>query len=151
MSEHDLAAQTYERIIQHYGDDLNPAQLPPSHRTVLLVWNVHGILGNGGFQFLLEIDLPGDAEFLFVRQAYVTIGSQGACDAFDKAFAVFPKSIPPRDIPQRLKLWKSKYSLRDALTNDDAPDAMYFHAMDDVIACLTAYIQQHQQEFDGLG
>jgi hypothetical protein len=133
MADDDLAGATFDRILKQHGEGADPLKMPQSHRTAMLVYHSHGILGNGGFQFLFEGDFPGDPEFLLTRQAYKTIGAVAASAAFDKAFAVFPNSTPPADIDHRLKTWQSKYKLKDAIKDKSSPDAMYFATMDGVM------------------
>src|SRR5690606_34954955 len=106
--------------------DVDPSKIPKSHQTVMLVHHSYGILGNGGFQYLFEGDFTGDPELLLTRQAYKTIGATDASAAFEKAFAVFPNATPPDNIDRRLEMWRSKYKLSDAWTDDSSPDSMYF-------------------------
>ncbi len=117
------------------------------HRTVALVYHAHGIIGNCGFQYLFEGDFSGDPEFLLTRQAYKTIGATRASSAFDRAFAVFPKSTPPKDIARRLEMWSAKYSLMDVFKDKQSPDAMYFDAMDDTVQLLEKYIKNNLAAF----
>ena len=116
----------------------------------MLVYHSHGIIGNGGFQYLFEGDFPGDPDFLLTRQAYKTIGASDASAAFEKAFAVFPDSTPPADINRRLKMWQSRYNLMDAIKDKSSPDSMYFSAMNGVVEKLNAYIRSHEADFASL-
>lgn len=150
MVSADVADSTFRRIIRKHGRDVDPSKIPKPEQTVMLVYHAHGILGNGGFQYLFEGDFPGDPEFLLTRQAYKTIGAAEASLAFNKAFAVFPTSAPPADIDRRLEMWQSKYNLRESLTDDTSPDALYFAAMDGVMEKLNAYIEANEAEFSGL-
>lgn len=150
MSDGDLADATFHRILKQHGDDVDPSKVPKPQQTVLLVYHSHGILGNGGFQYLFEGDIPGDPEFLLTRQAYKTIGAKNASTAFEKAFSVFPNSTPPADIERRLEMWQSRYNLGESLTDDSSPDSMYFAAMDDVMEKLNAYIEANEAEFASL-
>src|SRR5262245_12215143 len=103
MTDIDLADTTFKRILKQYGDKVDPSKIPKPQQTVMLVYHSHGIIGNGGFQYLFEGDFPGDPGFLLTRQAYKTIGASDASAAFAKAFAVFPNSTPPADIDRRLQ------------------------------------------------
>jgi hypothetical protein len=150
MADIDLADKTFKRILKKLGKDVDPSKLPKPLQTVMFVYHSFGILGNGGFQYLFEGDFPGDPEFLLTRQAYKTIGASDASAAFDKAFAVFPKSTPPANIDRRLKIWQSKYNLLDSLKDDTSPDSMYFSAMDGVMEKLNAYIKTNNSVFASL-
>jgi hypothetical protein len=150
MASADLAGETFERILKHHGDSIDPSKVPKPQQTVMLVYHSHGIIGNGGFQYLFEGDFPGDPEFLLTRQAYKTIGAEDASAAFEKAFAVFPASTPPADIERRLEMWQSKYDRMAAIEDPTSPDAMYFHAMDGVMDKLSAYIKANEAEFASL-
>lgn len=150
MTDIDLADTTFKRILKKHGDDVDPSKIPKPQQTVMLVYHSHGILGNGGFQYLFEGDFTGDPKFLLTRQAYNTIGATDASAAFEKAFAVFPNSTPPANIDRRLEMWQSKYNLRDSLTDDSSPDSMYFSAMDGVMQKLNEYINANESEFASL-
>ena len=150
MGKNDLWDATYDRILKQHGDDVQLNQIPKPQQAVLAVVNSHGILGNGGFQYLFEGDFPGDPGFVLTRQAYATIGANDAIAAFDKAFAVFPNSTPPADIDERLRIWQSNYNLRDSLTDDSSPDSMYFSAMDGVLSRLNEYIRENPDAFADL-
>ena len=150
MADIELADATFKRILKQHGDEVDPSKIPKPQQTVMLVYHSHGILGNGGFQYLFEGDFPGDPEFLLTRQAYETIGADDASAAFEKAFAVFPDSTPPADIESRIKLWQSKYNLMDSMKDESSPDRMYFSAMDGVMEKLNAYIESNQSDFASL-
>jgi len=150
MADTNLASAIFLRILKKYGDDIDPSNLPKAQQTVLLIWHSFGILGNGGFQYLFEGDIPGDPEYLLTRQAYKTIGATEALVAFNKAFAVFPKAIPPADIDHRLELWQSQDSIRGSWNDKNSPDRLFFKAMDGVEEKLNDYIKAHWSEFDSL-
>jgi len=150
MGTSDLWNSTYDRILKEHGEDVQLNQIPKPQQAVLAVVNSHGIIGNGGFQYLFEGDFPGDPGFVLTREAYKTIGAADAIAAFDKAFAVFPNSTPPADIDERLRLWQSKYNLSDSLTDDTSPDSLYFSAMDGVLIKLDDYIRANPDAFADL-
>lgn len=150
MDHVDIADEVFKRILKKHGDGVDPSKLPKAQQTVLLVYHAHGLIGNGGFQYLFEGDFPGDPEFLLTRQAYKTIGATSAVAAFEKAFAVFPNSTPPSDINRRIKMWQSKYNLVDSLRDESAPDSMYFSADDSVMEKLVDYIKANEGEFASL-
>ena len=72
---------------------------------------------------------PGDPELALTQQAFKTIKSQKAVEAFAKAFAVFPNSTPPKDAKRRLEIYQSKYTLVDAIRDKQSPDSIYMAAM----------------------
>ncbi len=150
MANIDLADSTFKRILKQHGDDVDPSKIPKPQQTVMLVYHSHGIIGNGGFQYLFEGDFPGDPEYLLTRQAYKTIGALDASAAFEKAFAIFPNATPHADIVRRLEMWQSKYNLMDSIRDDSSPDSMYFRAMDGVMEKLNAYIKTNEAEFASL-
>lgn len=150
MPDIKLAADTFKRILKHYGDDVDPSKMPEAHRTVLAVFHSHGVLGNGGFQFLFEGDLTGDPHFQLTREAYETIGADDSIAAFDKAYSVFPNSTPPKDMNQRLTIWQSNYNLADSVADDSSPDSLYFASMDDAMQNLKRYIESNSDRFSDL-
>lgn len=150
MSNATLADATFKRILKAHGDSVDPSKIPKPQQTVILVFHSHGIIGNGGFQYLFSSDFPGDAEFLLTRQAYKTIGASEASAAFAKAFAVFPNSIPPANTDRRLEMWQSKYTMMDSFKDKSSPDSMYFDAMNGVMEKLDEYIRLNEAEFASL-
>src|SRR5262249_24060397 len=107
-------------------------------------------VGNGGFQYLFEADLPGDPELVHTRQAFKTIKAHKASEAFEKAMAVFPNSTPPKDVQSRLKIYQSKYTLVDAIQDKQSPDAIFMDAMDDTMQKIESYVQNNHASFDAL-
>lgn len=150
MATNHLARGTFKRILKQHTHHRDLSRIPKPQQTVLLVFKSHGLIGNGGFQYLFEGDISGDPEFLLTRGAYKTIGATGACAAFEKAFAVFPNSTPPADIGRRLEMWQSRYNLMDSIKDKSSPDYMYFAARHDVMEKLNAYIESNEAEFASL-
>ena len=107
--------------------------------------HAHGIIGNGGFRYLLEGDFPGDAGFKLTRQAYAEIDAQAAVEAFNEAFAAFPNGEPPQDLAEREKLYLAKFP--GFLT---PVDKKYFAASAEVEEKLAAYIRAHAAAFNSL-
>src|SRR6476619_5285801 len=93
------------RIADRYGDQLDVTHAPEAERTVLLVWHSAGIIGNGGFQYLLEGDFKGDPGFRETANSYRRIGSTAAA-CFDRLFACFPKSEVPSNVDKRLRRYQ---------------------------------------------
>jgi hypothetical protein len=147
MTKHAAINDVFDRILAKYGEEMHPAEIPREHRTVVLAYRSHEIIGNGGFQSLFSADLKGDPEFLLTRAAFQTIGAQGATLAFERALAAFPNATPPDDIERRMNIWQSKYPRPASLLNDASPDAMYFSAMDETFDCLVRYVQLNASAF----
>src|SRR6266446_5604755 len=80
----------FSRILEHHGDDIDPSAIPEEERVVLLVWHVSGIIGNGGFRYLFEGDLPGDPHYALTAEAFRITGCKKAAEAVAKTLAMFP-------------------------------------------------------------
>jgi len=143
MAESELSVQMADKIFKRYGESMNAAELPEEHRTVALVVAANGLLCNGGFQYLFENDIPGDPEYLLMRQAHKTIGATEASAAFAKAFALFPKSAPPNDISRRLEIWRARYSWMDGFEDKQSPDYVYLHAEKETLP-IARYVYREQ-------
>ena len=131
----------------HYdqeGELPDRSTIPEPHRTVLLVYHCQGIIGNGGFRFLLEDEFFGDPGFELTKKAFQDIGATGALAAWNHMESIFPAKALPRDIETRLRIWESNFSRFD----EDTPDSMYFESMDETGLCLRQYIDRHLVEFE---
>jgi hypothetical protein len=126
------------------GELPDRSSIPERHRTLILVYHCQGLIGNGGFHFLLEGDFNGDPGYQLTKQAFRNIGASGALIAWNRMESIFPESRIPLNIDHRLAIWKSKYSRFD----DDTPDTTYFAAMDETSACLLRYIDRHFADFE---
>jgi len=93
----DLISATVHRILEHYGDDIDAAELPEAHGVVLMVHHAHVVLMDGGFYSLFTSEFPGDPDYQLRLKALETIGASRACEAFRRAFAAFPNATLPRD------------------------------------------------------
>jgi tetratricopeptide (TPR) repeat protein len=112
-----------------------------TERVVTLVWHASGLLGNGGFHYLVEGDFNGDPGFSFTAAAFKAVGADGACQAFQDVMQHFPGGRLPSDIKQRLILYDSipeKERMRiDRLFRSDSAT---------IQAKLAAYIRQHKDD-----
>jgi hypothetical protein len=150
MTDGSPAGWAFDKVLQHYGKDLDPSKIPVVHRNLLLTYHAHGIICNGGFPYLFEGNFSSDPEFLLTRQAFKEINAIEACAAFSKAFAVFRKSTPPEDIERRLAIYKSHYKLIDLVDNEQTPEAIYFRAMDETMRLIDEYVRNNRRSFENL-
>jgi hypothetical protein len=144
-NDRDLCGGVFELLLANFGDDIDASALDEAHRVVLLVWHVTGIIGNGGFRYLFEGSLTGDPYFSRTAEAFRAIGCKKAADAFRKALAIFPDSMPQRNIDERLR-----YYLRRIKGTPTEADRQFFAAMDDVTKCLANYIRSRADDFRNL-
>jgi hypothetical protein len=150
MSELDIVDQTVGNLVKVYGQRSDAAIMPEPHRIVLLVNSSIDIISNGGFHYLLEGTFLGDEEFLLTRHAFKVIGAKTALKAFTRAFAVFPNSIPPPRIEERLEMYESRYDKMAFLTDKQSPDAIFFSTSDEAYRLLQEYIQDNLKTFESL-
>jgi Domain of unknown function (DUF4375) len=134
----ELCNRTCKRLIELYGSDARATDIPQKERTVVLVWTVHGIVGNGGFEALFSGDLPGDPGYQLALDAFRVIGCEVAATAFEDALAVFPRGRVPKDEAKRKAAFVAHGEKdRDLLAS------RFFRAATDIESRLAAYIRQH--------
>jgi hypothetical protein len=141
-SDHSLIEGLSAAILRHHGEDLNVRYLRVEERTVVLVWHVTGIIGNGGFNYLLEHQLRGDPDFTRTARAFRRIGCAEAVAAFQQAFGLFPESRPPRNIRRRLRQYR-----RGPGANRHAIDSRFWEAGEAITQGLARYIRSHREAF----
>jgi hypothetical protein len=144
-SDFDLCCAVVKQIVKVHGDDLDASVIPVEHRTVLLVWNATGIIGNGGFNYLFERSFGGDPFFALTKEAFDTIGCAPAATAFRKALEMFPGGRPPTDIGRRLTIYRQGGAARRGHI-----DNMIWDASDQITECVANYIRAHRAQFEAL-
>jgi len=152
MSDERPFERLYDVLEEKYGTDIDLSLIPRTHRTILCVVWVDGKIGNGGFGYLLEDVLTGDSDFVLTRLAYQDIKALRALKAIEMAFSIFPKSIPPASVDERLRIWNRKFRFRDLLYNRDLSNIKYFDTMEENMDLLDQYILANIETFrDDLG
>lgn len=137
-----LCNDLFVRICEAHGNDVDLTALCVEQRTLFLVWWAFGIIGNGGFRYLLEHQLPGDPYFALTCNAYEVIGSKKAFEAFRRVLAVFPRSRPQWDIMSRLKWYVARINGWPTKEDD-----LYFQASSEIKNCLAVYARSKRQAF----
>jgi len=51
----ELCNCLFSRILDYYGDYIEPSAYTDDERVVVLAWHVSGIIGNGGIRYLRQI------------------------------------------------------------------------------------------------
>ncbi len=97
-------------VLEHYGEDVDSSTIPEPCGVHLLVYHTHGILNNGGFQYLLEGNYNDDPGFRRTREAYRKIDAASAVNAFTRVFNLFPDDELPDDIDKRLSILTESFS-----------------------------------------
>jgi hypothetical protein len=111
---------------------------------VTLTWHSFGIIGNGGFHYLLEGDY-GDPGYALTAEAFRTIGAADTHRAFLRLFKLYPNDRIPRSIHRRLEHYCSASTrLRNALNRAVWKDA-------NTLSGLAAFIRNNVEEFRRLG
>jgi hypothetical protein len=141
-NDDELCSGIFDHIWAFYNEEPNPSEMPEPERVVLLVYPTTGIIGNGGFNYLFESDLPGDPDYSLAADSYERIGCEPATDAFRQAMNLFPGGRPPRDCDERLLIYRSGTpELRGPI------DQQFFRASDQVVPALARYIRQHREDY----
>jgi hypothetical protein len=108
-------------------------------RVVTLAWFTLGIVGNGGFRYLFSADINGDPQYKLSVGAFDAIGAEAAHGAFRDALALFPNSIPPKDLEGRNRIFESIPK-----DSTDGIESRFYKAQPETERCLAAFIQQHR-------
>jgi hypothetical protein len=137
-----LCDRLFVRMAERYGNELDVTDETEQERTVSLVWQSYGIIGNGGFQYLLERDFKGDPGFRETANSYRRIGCKTAAACFDRLFASFPKGEIGADIDKRLRLYQKTFS-----GFPNKVDGPFFSASKEIESCLAAYIRANAGAF----
>jgi hypothetical protein len=142
----DLCNEIYKLILKHYGPKLDLTKCKDKDQVVLLVWHVHGIIGNGGFRYLFEGDLPGDPTLAKTLNAYRAIKATRCVVAFEAALGLFPNSELPANVDERLHAY---LSVKPAKRNPI--DKKFWDGGKDVGSHLAKYIRENRADFSHLG
>jgi hypothetical protein len=138
----NLCNRLFLLIADRYGNELDVTKETEQERTVSLVWHSYGIIGNGGFQYLLEGNFKGDPGFRETAKYYRRIGCETAAACFDHLFAAFPKGEIPADIDKRLRRYQKSFS-----GFPNKVDGPYFSASKEIESCLATYIRANAGAF----
>lgn len=141
-----LCNRLFVRICEIRGNGPDASTLADEERTVCLVWGALGVIGNGGFRYLLESPVKGDPHLSLTRHAFETIGCWEAAEAFDQALSVFPSGRPPADPAKRLREY-----IRRVQEFPSASDRAFFAAQHEVQRCLANWVRSRQRALMHLG
>lgn len=141
-TDSDLADAVIRRIDRHYPDRSLKVLSKPE-RIVYCAYVCTGIIGNGGFRYLLEAPFEGDPRLKYAFEAFKALDCPEAITAFRQTFAVFPDGFPPKDIKQRMKIYLK--AMRKWPTDEDL---LFFKATP--YAAIGRYIRARQEAFDHL-
>ena len=81
----DLCDQIYCSMVSQYGENDDLYLDDVRKMTISFIWQISGILGNGGFQFLFEGLFSPDPTFKETISAYRRIGCTATADIFVEA------------------------------------------------------------------
>jgi len=138
----NLCNRLFGRIAERYGNEFDVTEETEQERTVSLVWHSYGIIGNGGFQYLLEGNFKGDFGFRETANSYRRIGCDTAAAYFDRLFSAFPKGDIPAHIGKRLRVYQKSFS-----GFPNKVDGPFFSASKQIESCLAAYIRANASAF----
>lgn len=115
-----------------------------SEQTVVMVWHFTGIIDNAGIGGLFGRDIPGDPDFMLLRNAFGRIDCKPAEQALTHAFAVFPGGVAPTDVDVRREILEQLSEEKEhELSSEfwDASERLIPHA-------LARYIERMQEAGD---
>lgn len=132
----DICNSTWKRIVSKYPHAKTAIDYPETERVVVLVWTLSGILENGGFEYLFESDLPGDAGLALSKKALQMIGCLTAAELIEE---ILNQINAENDLV-------SKHDSFMAFPEElrDAWDARFWAEMDNINAKLVNYITENK-------
>jgi hypothetical protein len=140
-----LCDRLFGRIAERRANRFDVTGVPEEEATVALVWHTYGIVGNGGFHYLLEGDFDGDPGFARTALAFREIGCARAAGALEQVLRCFPGGRPHEDVDRRLRHYKKRFG--GVLTG---PDCQFFDAEEEIQKRLAAYIRARAGSFSHL-
>jgi Domain of unknown function (DUF4375) len=84
-SDFDVVNEAFERSVMNYPPPGGLDEMPEQVRALVLVWTSSGIIGNGGFEYLFESTMNGDARLNKTIQSYQIVGLNELYNIVDKA------------------------------------------------------------------
>lgn len=106
---------------------------------ITLVWHSMGLIGNGGFEYLLGADFQGDPGFIYTAAAFKEIGAERAYRCFQEALACFPGNQPQEDLEVR----RAHYAAAPEAVRSRINEA-FWDGKAEATAGLAAYIRRHR-------
>ena len=121
---------------------IDAANEPEPCRTVSLIWQAGGIIGNGGFQYLFEGSFNGDPGYSITAAAYDTIGAIKSHSAFQSALSLFSYGALPGNVEERLNVYQSHpKATRDRI------DREFWDGDEAVKQMLSQFIRANKKRF----
>lgn len=70
-------------------------------RSVIVVVTAWGVIGNGGVEYLFEVNFQGEPEYAVFTDAFRRVGFEDVAQRFSELFGLFPFPDPHKDVKQR--------------------------------------------------
>jgi len=137
-----LCDALYSRILDKRGEDVLISDLSRAEATVVCLWNVGGIIRDGGFQYLFEANVQGIDSHVAVAERLKEIGCGNTTAAFYKALALFPDNQPHLESSERIR----HYRAVPRKTRHEI-DRQFWDGSDELEQKLAGFIRQNRGEF----
>jgi hypothetical protein len=99
LSEHTLIDRVFDALVDRESVT-GPDSINDIERVVLLIVHASGIIGNGGFRYFFECDLPLRA----TAEAYSRIGVETAATILFRLLDLFPRQTVPAEWEERMEI-----------------------------------------------
>ncbi len=139
-----LCSGIYHAIADHYKDSTPAREMPLEEQTVILVLDVDGAWGVGGFERVFWTDWPDD-EYQTAVAAFERIGCNTMAASLRDTISLFPDARVPDNPELRLEFLRK--SPQASLKKLD--DGFMVEKEED--AKLAAYIRAHRSAYVHLG
>lgn len=144
QDDFDLCDRVFGRFAE-FCNEIDVDSYTELERVLTLVWHSSGLIGNGGFHYLLEGDFNGDPGFVYTAASYQRIGALRAYEAIQDAIKQFPGGVLPADIDERMRAY-------EAVPKEtwDQIEGRYYDAAKDTERCLARFIRDHRSQYEDL-
>jgi Domain of unknown function (DUF4375) len=137
-----LCDNLFGRILDQHENNPGYTNLTNHERVVVAVWGTAGLIGNGGFNLLLEGYYANDPTYTIALESYREIGATDAQRAFQLFLSHFPARIVPGD-------WNQRFAIYDQIpeVERDRIDLLVHRSEKESERLLAAFIRAHRAQF----
>ena len=126
MNKDDLVQEVFDKYRHEAEKDIN--LVPEPERTLMVIYNAHGIIGNGGFRYFFENNFEGIEDYNIFIKCYLNLNLPNHAEAIEKILSLFPNNKPHEKLEKRNKFLEKYFdseSRKFAPIVDWAEDIFY--------------------------
>ena len=103
--------------------------VPEPARSLMVIYSVQGVIGNGGFRYFFENDFEGYDSYNVILDAYRNIGLEAHANTIEILLKLFPEKYPQKDLKKRSEFLEKYFEVEseDCLPEVDEADNFFFN------------------------